>query len=178
MALKRSLLMVCCLVLNLPAYGSAFCRFVEASRVIDAPADMVYETIVDVHAYPDWNPFILRVEPEGVDISVPGTEFILMTSLNVGSFGESPEETVIAIPPTSDEPGTLIYAYRGIGYEYLMSQRVQTFTAIDDTTTLYESVEQFCGLLSLFIPYRSVQDGFESQTEALAIEAVRRYEAR
>lgn len=162
-------------VLTSPGNGSAFCRFGEASMVINAPAEIVYETIVDVASYPHWNPFILRVEPEDADITVTGAKFTLITDLNVGSFGESDEETVIAVPPTPDEPGLLIYAYRGTGYEYLESERVQTFTVIDETTTLYESVEQFCGLLSLFVPFRSVQDGFERQTAALAEEAVRRY---
>lgn len=179
MAHTKSLLMaLCILVLGLPVNGSAFCRYGGASMVIDAPADSVYETVVDVASYPNWNPFILRVEPQGVDITVPGAEFTLYTDLNVGSFGEAPQETIIAIPPTPEEPGMLIYAYRGVGYEYLLSERVQTFTVIDETTTLYESEENFCGLLSLFIPFRQVQDGYDRQTAALAEESVRRYEER
>lgn len=153
-----------------------FCRIGEVSMVIDAPASFVYETTVDVASYPEWNPFILKVEPEGVDITVPGAEFILFTDLQAGSFAEAPQETIFSAPPTGDQPGQLKYAYRGVGYEYLMSERVQIFTPLDETTTLYESSEQFCGFLSLFIPFRQVKDGYDRQMAALAEESVRRYE--
>lgn len=176
--MKRMCLLACVAVLLFAQslWAADFCRIGEVSTVIDAPASIVYETTVDVASYPDWNPFIYKVEPEGVDITIPGAEFTLFTDLKAGSFSEAPQETIFAVPPVDDQPGQLKYAYRGVGYEYLMAERIQTFTPLDETTTLYESHEQFCGLMSLFIPFRQVKDGYDRQMEALARESVRRYE--
>ena len=49
---------------------------VRAERIIDAPYDLVFDTIVDTASYPEWNPYIIDVSPN-VDISVVGTEFVL-----------------------------------------------------------------------------------------------------
>ena len=36
----------------------------ETEVIMDAPQEKVWQVLTDVHAYPDWNPFITSIEGE------------------------------------------------------------------------------------------------------------------
>lgn len=174
-ALYSQVFLLC--ALTLPSTASAeFCKKARVSTEINAPARVVYQTITDVAAYPDWNPFILRIEPYGVDITKEGAEFDLIVPSPLG-FGilRSPEKTVVALAPNLFRSGGIIrYQSTIASAEQLGGPvRAQILTKLSANTTLYETEESFCGAFADF-SYEFALEGFEAQTEALKVEAERR----
>jgi hypothetical protein len=159
-----------------PMASADFCKTARASIEIEAPARTVFQTITDVDSYPEWNPFILRVEPYGVDITQAGAEFDLIVPNPLG-FGilRSPERTVVSLEPNLFRKGGIIRYQSTISSAEELGGpvRAQIVSKIDSNTTLYETEETFCGAFSDF-SYNFALEGFEKQTEALKVEAERR----
>lgn len=152
------------------------CFTARAERIIDAPYDLVFDTIVDTASYPDWNPYVIDVNPD-VDISVVGAEFVLTVDQPFELFHtESPEKTSAVVLPDGRR-AKLVYGYNDpllaalVGYP----QRVQTFEALSPARTRYKSEETFCTYLLPLLPLASVQTGVWLQTLALEEEAEARY---
>jgi hypothetical protein len=151
----------------------ASCLTARAWTFIDAPTDVVFDTIADTQAYPDWNPFIIGVEPAGVDITVVGERFdLLVVSPFDGSAVRAAEETTVVVRPTNgSEEGVLAYAFRGPGFRFLGEpEREQRFTPVGESFTLYRTTETFCGPAAPF-SYLFAQLGFALQTPAVKEEA-------
>lgn len=164
-------------MLALSSTASAeFCKTARAYVEIDAPARVVFDTIVDVTSYPEWNPFIIRVEPYGVDITQPGVEFdlIVPSPLGVGVL-RSPEVTLNALEPNLFRNGGIIRYKSTISTAEQLGGpiRTQIVSELGPNKTLYEMEESFCGSLADF-SYDFAQEGFDAQTEALKTEAERR----
>ncbi|MEM9812462.1 MAG: hypothetical protein AAF913_07320 [Pseudomonadota bacterium] len=155
--------------------SATFCLRAEAETFIDAPTTIVFETIVDVAAYPDWNPFILSVEPEGVDIAEEGASFDLIVAGPRGGQIRTPEQTTLVMAPaTSADGGMISYAFAGRGARLLgFPERSQIVTPIGSDQTFYETSERFCGIGATFA-FLFAQAGFDAQTAALRVEAERR----
>ena len=153
-----------------------FCQTARVSIEINASAQVVFQTITDVASYPDWNPFILRVEPDGIDITAVGTQFDLIVPNPLG-FGilRSPEITTVSLEPNLFRNGGIIrYQSTIASAEQLGGPvRAQIVSKIDSNKTLYETEETFCGVFSSF-SYEFALEGFEAQTAALKVEAERR----
>jgi hypothetical protein len=154
------------------------CFTARAERIIDAPYDLVFDTIVDTASYPEWNPYIIDVTPD-VDISVVGSEFVLTVDQPFELFHtESPEKTSAVLLPDGKR-AKLVYGYNDpltaalVGYP----QRIQSFEALSSTRTYYRSEETFCTFLLPLLPLPSVQTGVWLQTLALEREAEARYQA-
>jgi hypothetical protein len=154
------------------------CFTARTERIIDAPYDLVFDTIVDTASYPEWNPYVIEVTPD-VDISVVGTEFVLTVDQPFELFHtESPEKTTEVLLPNGRR-AKLVYGYNDpllaplVGYP----QRIQRFDALSPTRTRYQSEETFCTYLLPLLPLASVQTGFWLQTLALETEAEARYQA-
>ena len=165
------------MMLLLSSTASAdFCKTARVSTEINAPARVVFQTITDVASYPEWNPFILRVEPYGVDITEPGAEFdlIVPSPLGVGVL-RSPEVTLVSLEPNLFRSGGVIRYQSAIAGAEQLGQpiRSQIVSRLGPNKTLYETEESFCGSLADF-SYNFALDGFETQTEALKDEAERR----
>lgn len=165
------------LMLIIPSTASAeFCKTASASIEINAPARVVFDTIVDVASYPEWNPFILRVEPYGVDITQTGAEFdlIVPSPLGVGVL-RSPEITLNALEPNLFRNGGIIRYKSTIATAEQLGGpiRTQIVSEIGPDKTLYETEESFCGALADF-SYDFAHEGFDAQTQALKTEAERR----
>jgi hypothetical protein len=154
------------------------CFTVRAERVIDAPYDLVFDTIVDTASYPEWNPYIIEVTP-AADISVVGTEFVLTVDQPFELFHtESPEKTTQVLLPNGRR-ATLVYGYNDPLFGPLVGfpQRIQGFEALSPTRTRYTSEQAFCTYLLPLLPLASVQTGVWLQTLALEEEAEARYQA-
>jgi hypothetical protein len=154
----------------------ATCLTARARALINAPVDVVFDTVADSGAYMDWNPFIIGVEPEGIDITVVGQRFdLVVVSPLDGSEVRAPEETTMAIRPIDPaEAGLLAYAFRGPGFKLLGEpEREQRFIPVGESLTLYLTRETFCGPAARF-SYVFAQAGFLLQTPALKAEAERR----
>ena len=174
-SLKGLITMGMMLVLSSTA-SADFCKTARASVEIDAPARVVFDTIVDVTSYPEWNPFILRVEPYGVDITQTGAEFdlIVPSPLGVGVL-RSPEVTLNALEPNLFRNGGIIRYKSAIATAEQLGGpiRTQIVSDLGPNKTLYETEETFCGSLADF-SYDFAQEGIAAQTEALKTEAERR----
>jgi len=164
-------------ILLLPTMASAdFCKTAKVTTEINAPARVVFQTITDVASYPEWNPFILRVEPYGVDITEAGAEFDLIVPNPLG-FGilRSPEVTLVALEPNLFRNGGIIRYQSTISSAEQLGGpiRTQIVSKLGPNKTLYETEESFCGAFADF-SYDFALEGFEAQTEALKQEAERR----
>jgi hypothetical protein len=154
------------------------CYTARAQAVIDAPYDVVFDTIVDTASYPDWNPYIVKVTPP-VDVSEVGAEFVLQVDQPYQLFDtESPEKTLRVQLPDGQR-ALLVYGYNDPLLAGLVGnpERIQRFEALSPTQTSYVTEERFCTYLLPLLPLASVQTGFRRQTEALKVEAEDRYEA-
>ena len=165
------------LLLILSSSASAdFCKTAKVTTEIDAPARVVFQTITDVASYPEWNPFILRVEPYGVDITEAGAEFDLIVPSPLG-FGilRSPEVTLVSLEPNLFRNGGIIRYQSTISSAEQLGGpiRTQIVSKLGPNKTLYETEESFCGAFADF-SYDFALEGFEAQTEALKQEAERR----
>lgn len=145
---------------------SAFAR-VE----IAAPIGSVWRSLVDLDAYPDWNPFVLDVRDRSAGLAV-GVTFRIHLRFADGSRTSSGERVTALVPPTVD--GGLSrarFAYRytdllaSLGLvraegEHVLEQR-------DGGPTVYSTREESRGLLRRLVPIAKAQNGFDRQTAAL-----------
>ncbi len=180
--LRSSVILVCGLASLLTSSSAQAlfppCYTARAERIIDAPYDLVFDTIVDTASYPDWNPYIIEVNPD-VDISVVGTEFVLTVDQPFELFHtESPEKTTEVVLPNGRR-AKLVYGYNDPLLAPLVGfpERIQRFEALSPTRTRYQSEETFCTYLLPLLPLASVQTGVWLQTLALEQEAEARYQA-
>lgn len=155
------------------------CVTVRAERIIDAPYDLVFATIVDTASYPDWNPYVLEVTPNEIDVTVVGAKFVLTVDQPFELFHtQSPETTVDVMLPDGDE-ALLVYGYDDPLLAPLVGnpERIQRVQARGRNRTYYETVETFCTYLLPLLPLASVQAGFSLQAAALEVEAEARFRA-
>lgn len=145
---------------------------IEAEIAIDAPLERVWAILVDVAAYPEWNPFVPRVETDGDPTSI-GTRMRFLVRWSNGGVARSVEEVTACEPPASGA-ALWSYAYRGplATLGLVRGTRTQTLERRGDQT-IYRSVEPFTGVLLAFVPLDDVKDGFERQARALRARATR-----
>lgn len=144
-------------------------KFAQAETTIDAPIDRVWDVILDLAKYPDWNPFTVEVEnPEGPKV---GAAIRLHVRWGDGRGLISPERIAVIEPP-SGKPGARRAVY---GYNFgtilstlglVRSERLQTLEERGGKT-FYKTTIKMWGLLSSLTPLAKVQDGFDRQTVAL-----------
>lgn len=143
------------------------------STIIRSPIERVWQCMIDTPRYPEWNPFVTRIE--GVD-GAPrvGQSMVLHVRWRDGSSVRSREEVSRVEPPAEGPDGVvravLEYAFRGPLHRLnlVRSSRVQRVERVSDTETRYESEEVFAGWLRWAVPLAKVQDGFERHARALA----------
>lgn len=144
---------------------------VTASVLIQADLQTVWETMVNISRYSDWNPFIIHVGSAS-DFPHPGTLMTFTVCWDNGAT-QSTKELVDFIAPPSPTSGMQRaewgYSFSGFLSKIGMvrAQRVQTLTATPEGHTLYHTVETFRGWGQLFLPLKKVQNGFDRQAEAL-----------
>lgn len=145
---------------------------------IRAPIDRVWSAMIDTARYPEWNPFVIRVD--GVsDPPRVGDALSLHVRWANGRTMRSPEELTRIDPPREGIDGRvraeLEYAFRGFldRFNLVRGRRSQRLLRLDEHTTRYESEEVFEGWLARGVPLANVQDGFERHARALARRAER-----
>ncbi len=134
---------------------------IRAEVEIDAPVARVWEILVDLDAYSEWNPFTPRVR----------------SSLRVGDPVEMdvrmhPDRTLARVERvTACEPEARLCWGMKIGTPFLLAaERCQVLTHRGPQRTHYETANRFRGLLlplMLRLYGDSVQRGFESVALAL-----------
>lgn len=133
---------------------------------IAAPASVVWQIMIDVDAYPEWNPFVVEVRRGPGPLGIGG-RLRLRVRWHDGGGATSSEHITVFAPPTA---GRAELAYRFTGWldrlglvHALRSQTLQT----TPTGTRYETRECFTGALARLVPLARVQAGFERHAAAL-----------
>lgn len=146
-------------------------RTAQAETLIAASIAKVWDVILDLPRYGEWNPFTVKIDcPGGPRVGAPVK---LHVRWNDGSGVVSPEKIVRIDPPAQGAGGVV----RGVfGYNFgtllstlnlVRSRRLQIVEQIDAIHTRYRTEIELTGLLAGLTPLAKVQDGFDRQTAAL-----------
>lgn len=144
-----------------------------AEAVIDAPLDLVWSVMLDVERYPEWNPFVRRVECAGAPHV--GQPLRLHVTWANGRGNVSPERITVLEPPSGERPrtATLGYVYEGLPARLGLVRgiRWQRLTQEPGGPTRYATVEEFRGPLVRLAGPARVADGFARHAAALRSRA-------
>jgi hypothetical protein len=142
---------------------------------IAAPIELVWATMLDVGAYGEWNPFILRIDGIAGPPAV-GQVMRLLVRFSSGMTTRSTEVISRLEPPASVagvQRATLAYSFRGPLHtlHLVRASRFQYLTQPADGLTIYHTEEEFRGFFRRLVPLQGVQDGFERHARALKTRA-------
>ena len=144
----------------------------EASAAIEAPPEVVWGVMLDLRAYPAWNPFVVQVDgPEGRAAAV-GDELVLHVRWANGR-GVTTRETISRLdPPADGRAGALEYDFGGplARLGLVRGRRLQEVEGSAAGST-YRTSERLHGLLAFAAPISRVRDGFERHAAALKARA-------
>ncbi len=141
-----------------------------ASVEIDAPLQTVWEVMMDVASYGEWNPFCFKAECPSPPS--PGDPITLHVRWANGKTTTSPERISQVEPPYDDNGttrATLAYVYEGLPAKLglVKGTRLQRLSQTPGGPTRYDTVEEFSGpLVPLAGPDR-VAEGFQRHADAL-----------
>ena len=147
-------------------------RSAEASATIEAPHEVVWAVMLDLDAYPAWNPFVVQVDgPAGRPASVDD-ELVLHVRWATGRGVTTRERITRLEPPDGGRGGTLEYDFGGplARLGLVRGRRLQQVERAATGST-YRTSERLHGLLAFAAPIGRVQDGFERHAAALKARA-------
>jgi hypothetical protein len=149
-------------------------RWAGAAATIEAPLDLVWAVMLDLDAYPGWNPFVVRVDgPVGRPPAV-GDGLVLHVRW-AGGRGVTSRERITRLEPPEGEPrrAALEYEFGGplASVGFVRGRRLQEIEALEEGITRYRTNERLHGLLVFAAPLGRVQDGFERHATALKARA-------
>jgi hypothetical protein len=141
--------------------------FAQTSVTIDAPLATVWSIMLDLDAYPEWNPFIEKVRRRPGRAAAVGDKMVLHVRFRGGKLVES-RERITTIQAPSGGKALLEYEFYGLLHltGLIRGRRRQLLEDVNGQT-LYRTEEQFRGLIASVTPVRAVQDGFERHAQAL-----------
>jgi hypothetical protein len=149
-------------------------RWAEASATIAAPVDVVWAVMVDLDAYPDWNPFVVQVDGPADRPPAVGDDLVLHVRWASGR-GVTSTERITRLEPPGGDPRRAALAYEFGGplaaLHLVRGQRLQEVEEGPGGTTSYRTSERLHGLLALAAPLARVRDGFERHALALKARA-------
>jgi hypothetical protein len=147
-------------------------RSAEASATIEAPAEVVWAVMLDLDAYPTWNPFVVRVDgPTGRPAAV-GDELVLHVRWASGR-GVTTRERITRLEPPSGGRATLEYEFGGplAALGLVRGRRLQQVEDAPGGAARYRTAERLHGLLAVAAPISRVQEGFERHAAGLKARA-------
>lgn len=127
---------------------------------LDAPAAAVWDALLDFEKYPEWNPFIARVEGR----ATPDAE--LVVTLTTGDGGETTIRPRVSRVDSERELAWKSHLwFRGV----LDGEHVFRLIALDERRTRLVNSEKFSGVLLSYMGRRLTQyaRGFVGMNEAL-----------
>jgi hypothetical protein len=138
---------------------------IRAEIDIDAPIDRVWNTIIDLERYPEWNTFTPRMTAKTI---VVGEEFDLDCQMTEKKLLRDEHEVFLAYEPAAYRVcwGTS----RTKGRPGIKSYRWQICEPLGDDSTHFINYEEFHGLLAPLVNllYRKkLQRAFEGYCESL-----------
>ncbi len=148
--------------------------YAQTEIVIKAPAERVWEVMLDVHRYSEWNPFINKIDCT-VPAPVLGTDLTLHVQFKGGQKVATVERITQLDPPSRHADGIVrgVLEYQFLGFLHtfylVRGRRSQVVEQRDSRETLYRTREHLYGLLGFAAPIKAVQDGFERHASALKL---------
>ena len=137
-------------------------RFAVESRpvVIDAPAEFVWNILVDAERYAEWNPFTPRIDTD----FAPGSPIRLQVAL--GSLTLGMTEYIQEFEPVRRIVWGKTFGVRAL----LTARKTQFVTALDGNSCSYYTTDTMAGLIAPLVRLcfaRWVLRGFEATGRAL-----------
>jgi len=126
---------------NRPFYAS-----LDGEVTIDAPAHIVWEALMAVDNYAEWNPAILDVQPTGSDLAAVGERF----SIRLPRWWGHKDQWVkvqVARAPNGEEPGEWVYNHDDFAsrINWLGVQRIHHVEQVGEGQTLFQITEVYTG---------------------------------
>ena len=139
----------------------------EATCEIDAPPQLVWEVMLDLPRYGEWNPFVVEARLAG-PLQV-GATLQLKVRWHDGGGAGSGERITELVAPDGARAGRLVYDFTGWlpALGLVRATRVQQLEELAAGRTRYSTHEAFRGLLVAFLPLAKVRDGFARHAQAL-----------
>ncbi len=144
----------------------------QTDTIIHAPISKVWEVMMDVDRYSEWNPFVIRIDCESALPQV-GTDLILHVRFSGSARVMKEHERITRLEPPAPRDGLehalLEYQFLGPLHALFLvrGKRQQTLQSLPEGRTRYSSYERLYGLLAWAAPMAMVQDGFERHAAAL-----------
>ncbi|GAA5084672.1 SRPBCC domain-containing protein [Nocardia iowensis] len=137
---------------------------IDATVEIDAPAELVWQVIIDFPRYGEWNPFVSECRSS----LVPGEPIDMLVHL--GPRPRRQREWIRSHTPGRE----LSYAMKPVPLGALHSLRSHTVTPLEDGRARYESHFELAGWLSPVVVAllgKRLQRGFASMTAGIKEQA-------
>ncbi len=137
-------------------------RQLSTTIEIDAPAEKVWEVFSDFPAYPDWNPFVQRIEGKmevgaRLEVNIKPPKGMAMTF----------KPTVLTVEPNRE----LRWLGRLVLPGFFDGDHRFVLESVGDNRTRFTQSEQFTGvltpLMALIGVFRNTPPGFEAMNQAL-----------
>ena len=131
---------------------------------IEAPIEAVWDILVDVDRYGEWNPFTTRVDTD-FEIGSPVDLYVTLGPLKL----KQPER-IEAV----DRPHLLAWSTKMGGRVLLSARREQRLEALNETRCRYLTTDAFGGLLTPLVVVlfgRLIRRGFNDMALALKADA-------
>lgn len=138
---------------------------IGSETTIEAPVQKVWNIIIDLERYPEWNPFTPRISATRI---VVGQEFVLDCRLSEKQLLRDEKEVFLAYQP--EEYRLCWGTSRTRGRRGIKSWRWQICRPLGENRTHFVNYEQFRGPLAplVWLLYgRKLKRGFDSYCEAL-----------
>ena len=138
-----------------------FNQVISANAIdIDAPAERVWDILIDVANYAEWNPFTPGVETS-FEVGSP-----VLLHVRLGPLKLRQREWIQAV-----EPPSLVAWDSTMGVRLLLhTHRDQRLAALGETSCRYETSIAFSGVLApvvVLLCGRAIRSGFNSVAQAL-----------
>lgn len=140
-----------------------------SASVIEAPIDLVWSVMVDTDRYPEWNPFIVRIDRTVDGPLAQGETLVLHVHWHTGGSARSIERVRTLDGPTDGRRALLEYTYVGVYGQLglVRGHRIQELSRVDSGVTSYSTRERLRGPLAWAAPLGRVQDGFDRHARSL-----------
>ena len=140
----------------------AIFRYIVSSDsiTIEAPAQRVWEILMDVERYGEWNPFTTRVDTS-LEVGSPVDLYVTL-----GLFKLKQPEQIQAVDPPSLLAWGMIMGARWL----LVTRREQHLEALGETRCRYTTADAFTGVLTPLVVLLFgglIRRGFNAMARAL-----------
>ena len=145
--------------------------YARSEILIEAPIDLVWQVMLDIDQYREWNPFVEHIECADKPPKL-GSDLTLHVHFSNG-FKRREIERINRLEPPAERNGAiraaLQYKFTGLISDWNMvrGQRPQVLESRGSKLTHYMSEEDLTGWLAWLAPIKQVQDGFDRHAQAL-----------